>query len=66
MISSPNSRRWTKKENHDPKLSQLPLQANSAYTKKNLRDQVVYLHGAAFTPVPSTWIAAIDADFFAT
>ena len=55
-----------KQENHDPKLLQLLLQADNAYTLKTLRDLVVYLYQAAFSPVPSTWLAAIDVDFFAT
>jgi len=55
-----------KKDNHDPALHPLPLQANNAYTQKTLRDLVVYLHQAAFSPVPSTWIVAIDAGFFTT
>ena len=34
--------------------------------KNTLKDLVVYLHQATFSPVPSTWIAAIDAGFFST
>ena len=55
-----------KADTYDPALAPLPLQANNAYTQKSLRDLVVYLHQAAFSPVPSTWIAAIDAGFFTT
>ena len=49
---------------HDPAPAPLLPQANNAYTQKTLRDLVIYLHQAAFSPVPSTWIAAIDKGFF--
>ena len=51
---------------HDPAPAPLLPQANNAYTQKTLRDLVIYLHQAAFSPVPSTWIAAIDKGFFTT
>jgi hypothetical protein len=40
--------------------------ANSVYELTKQRDIVRYLHQAACNPVPSTWIPAIDAGFFAT
>ena len=39
---------------------------NNAYTHKILTNLVTYLHQAAFSPVPSTWIKAIDTGFYAT
>ena len=54
---------------HSPKNDSIPqvsLQANNAYTQKILRDLVSYLHQAAFSPVPSTWIKAIYIGFFST
>jgi hypothetical protein len=43
-----------------------PQQANNLYELTNKRDIATYLHKACFSPVPSTWIKAIDAGFFAT
>ena len=39
---------------------------NNAYTHKILTNLVTYLHQAAFSPVPSTLIKSINADFYAT
>ena len=55
-----------KPDNHDPTLTPLQTQANNAYTQKTLRDLVIYLHQAAFSPVTSTWIKAIDEGYFTT
>ena len=41
-------------------------QMNNVYEVSKQRDIVQYLHKAAFSPVPSTWITAINAGFFAT
>ena len=41
-----------------------PLQANNVYELTKKRVIVVYLHKAAFSPVPSTWIQAIEIGFF--
>lgn len=41
-------------------------EANNVYEINNKRDIITYLHKACFSPVPSTWIKAIDAGFFAT
>ena len=41
-------------------------QMNNVYEVNKQRDIVQYLHKAAFSPVPSTWITAINAGFFAT
>ena len=54
---------------HSPKhdsIKTISLQANNAYTQKILQDLVSYLHQAASSPVPSTWIKDIDTGFFAT
>ena len=40
--------------------------ANNVYELNKKRDIVTYLHKAAFSPVPSTWIDAIDTGFFTT
>ena len=39
---------------------------NNVYKLNKKRDIVTYLHKAAFIPVPSTWIDAINAGFFTT
>ena len=39
---------------------------NSAYTQSSLPQLAKYLHKAAFSPVPSTYIKAIEADIFST
>jgi hypothetical protein len=43
-----------------------PSLVNSLYEMKTLQDLVIYLHRACFSPVTTTWTAAIDAGFFAT
>ena len=62
------TRLWAmdKPNTSQPPVSHFPLLINNAYTQKTLRELVTYLHQAAFSPVPSTWIAAIDEGFFAT
>jgi hypothetical protein len=40
--------------------------ANSAYHQTNQQDLVRFLHAAAGSPVPSTWIAAIQKGHYAT
>ena len=40
--------------------------AHSVYKMTTLQDLVIYLHHACFSPVPSTWIKAIDAGYFST
>ena len=42
------------------------LMANNVYEYKKKKDIVTYLHRAAFSPVKSTWIQAIQAGFFTT
>jgi hypothetical protein len=39
---------------------------NNVYELTTKQQIVVYYHKACFSPVPSTWIKAIDAGFFAT
>ena len=41
-------------------------QANSVYELTKKKDIINFLHKAAFSPVPSTWIKAIDSGFFST
>jgi hypothetical protein len=41
-------------------------EAHSVYECSNKRDLVRFLHAAAFSPVPDTWIKAIRAGHFAT
>ena len=41
-----------------------PQQINSAYQTKSLPDLVAFLHAAAFSPSPSTWLNAIKKGFF--
>ena len=43
----------------------LPM-ANNVYDHKKKADIVHYLHRAAFSPVKSTWIRAIQAGFYST
>jgi hypothetical protein len=44
-----------------PTTSQLYSQlCNNAYQTNNLADLITYLHAAAFSPTPSTWIPAIE------
>jgi hypothetical protein len=40
--------------------------ANNVYDHKKKADIVQYLHKAAFSPVKSTWIRAIQAGFYTT
>ena len=42
------------------------LAANSAYHQKNQQDLVTFLHAAAGSPMPSTWLAAIRKGHYAT
>ena len=39
---------------------------NSAYHMATIKDLIVYLHRACFSPTMSTWTQAIDAGYFAT
>ena len=41
-------------------------EANNLYELGTKWDIATYLHKACFSPVPSTWLKAIDAGFFAT
>ena len=41
-----------------------PQQINSAYQTKSLPDLVAFLHAAAFSPSPSTWLNAIKKRVF--
>jgi hypothetical protein len=55
----------------DASVSNLPAPslnsaASNVYTMQTKRDLVQYLHRAAFSPVISTWTAAIDAGHFST
>jgi hypothetical protein len=45
--------------------NQMP-QANNAYQTSTNRELIQFLHAACGSPVPSTWIAAIDKGHFAT
>ena len=47
-------------------LNPTPQSANSVYEQRKQQDIVKYLHQACGSPVPSTWIKAIKAGFFAT
>ena len=49
-----------------PQTTSNPLQANNVYELHKKRDIVTYLHKAAFSPVPSTWIQAIETGFYTT
>ena len=40
--------------------------ANSVYEMTTLKDLVIYLHRACFSPVTSTWTKAINAGYFST
>ena len=42
------------------------VHVNSAYKMKTLKDLVIYLHCACFSPVVSTWTKAIDTGYFTT
>jgi hypothetical protein len=44
----------------------LPASANSAYHQPSQKKLVRFLHAAAGSPVPSTWIAAIQKEHYAT
>jgi hypothetical protein len=50
--------------------SEFPIQPTSshechnAYQKHRLPELLQYLHAALFSPIPSTWIAAINRGFF--
>jgi hypothetical protein len=46
--------------------STTPKEANNLYTIGNQKLIILFFHRACFSPVPSTWIAAIDAGFFIT
>jgi hypothetical protein len=41
-------------------------EAHSVYECSNKRDLVRFLHAAAFSPVPDTWLTAIQEGYFAT
>ena len=49
-----------------PSPTRTTPQVNNVYELNKKRDIVTYLHKAAFSPVPSTWIEAIDKGFFNT
>jgi hypothetical protein len=49
-----------------PAAKQLRHAANNVYEFQNKRDIVGYLHQACCSPVPSTWIKAIEAGHFTT
>jgi hypothetical protein len=38
-------------------------QCNNAYQTKNITELITFLHAAAFSQIPSTWIAASQKDF---
>ena len=62
---------WTININDIPAPSkeqskQKHLQANNVYAFNKKKDIVTYLHKAAYSPVKSTWIKAINAGFFTT
>ena len=50
----------------NPSPTRTTPQVNNVYELNKKRDIVTYLHKAAFSPVPSTWIEAIDKGFFNT
>ena len=47
-----------------PRVQANRLQANNVYEYRKKKDIITYLHKAAFSPVKSTWIKAINAGFF--
>jgi hypothetical protein len=49
-----------------PASQQLSHAANNVYELQNKQDIVRYLHQACCSPVPSTWIKAIEAGHFTT
>jgi hypothetical protein len=67
----PMSKMWTvdiANTNHttnEPVQHTRPM-ANNVYEHKKKADIVQYLHKAAFSPVKSTWIQAIQAGFYTT
>ena len=46
--------------------SNIQQQCNNAYQTKNIAELIAFLHAAAFSPTPSTWIDAISKGFFQT
>jgi hypothetical protein len=40
--------------------------ANNVHEMRNKSDLIAYLHHACFSPTKSTWLKAINADYFAT
>jgi hypothetical protein len=49
-----------------PRATLNSSEAHSVYECSNKRDLVRFLHAAAFSPVPDTWLKAIRAGHFAT
>jgi hypothetical protein len=49
-----------------PASQQLSHAANNVYELQNKQDIVRYLHQSCCSPVPSTWIKAIEAGHFTT
>ena len=49
---------------HTSSQASTTSQSNNVYELHKKRDIITYLHKAAFSPVPSTWIEAIETGFF--
>ena len=50
--------------NHDNTGPQTPTESHNAYTTTTKVERMQYLHAAAFSPVPATWIKAIQKGVF--
>ena len=65
------SKMWTVNIDNNPnqtaaRVQSTRLMANNVYEYKKKKDIVTYLHKAAFSPVKSTWLRAIQAGFYTT